>query len=96
MVVFIPNVNDPTYIKDLRPISLCNVFYKLVAKVLANRLIVVLDIILNNQSAFVPGRLMADNVLIANEISHYLTNMKEGKEGIAAVKAYMSKAYGSC
>lgn len=84
----------PEKVTELRPISSCNVVYKVVSKVLSNRLRQVLpDIITPNQSSFVPGRLISDNILIAYEITHYLLNKREGNLGYAAIKLDMSKAY---
>jgi hypothetical protein len=66
----------------------------MVAKVLANRLKDILsEIISPVQSAFVPGRLISDNILVAYELSHYMRGRRKGKNGYAAVKLDMSKAY---
>ena len=93
-IALIPKINNSTKISEFRPISLYNVSYKIVPKVLANRLKPLLStIIFKNQSAFVPGRLITDNVLIAFEIMHYLKKKKDGKEGYMAIKLDMSKAY---
>jgi hypothetical protein len=60
---------------------------------LANRLRLILDdVVSEEQSAFIPGRLITDNVLIAYECIHYLRN-KKGKSGACAVKVDMANAY---
>ncbi|MCH97677.1 CNGC5-like protein [Trifolium medium] len=72
-ICLIPKCENPTSMKDLRPISLCNVLYKMISKLLANRLKGCLNkCVSEEQSAFVEGRSILDNALIAIEVIHAL------------------------
>ncbi|GJR26264.1 RNA-directed DNA polymerase, eukaryota, reverse transcriptase zinc-binding domain protein [Tanacetum coccineum] len=61
----------PLKINDYRPISCCNVIYKCISKILTNRIIDgIKEVVSDNQSAFVPGRRISDNILITQELMH--------------------------
>lgn len=91
--MLIPKCKTPTKVTDNRPIYLCNVLYKIVSKVLANRLKKVLSLIISpNLSAFVVGRLITNNIIIAYEALHTMNNIK-GRHCFMALKLDMSKAY---
>jgi hypothetical protein len=93
-ICLIPKRDNPSSMGDYRPISLCNVLYKMVSKLLANRLKMVLDkCISEEQSAFVEGRYITDNALIAIEIIHALKRKTRGVKGELALKIDISKAY---
>lgn len=71
IITLIPKVKKAERIKDFRPISLCNVIYKIVAKAIANRLTGIMERVIDqNQSAFIPGRLITYNILIGFECMH--------------------------
>ncbi|CAL1369991.1 unnamed protein product [Linum trigynum] len=94
LMELIPKIKSPVSPKDFRPISLCNVLYKLVAKVLANRLKILLDqVISKEQSAFVSGRVITDNIMAAFECFHSVKKRKKSRVGYLAAKVDMAKAY---
>ncbi|KAM6583445.1 hypothetical protein CsatB_010447 [Cannabis sativa] len=75
-------------------IALCNVVYKIVSKVVANRLKSVMpSIISDTQSVFLQGRLISDNIMIAYEIMHHLKRKRRGRDDYMALKLDVSKAY---
>ena len=94
LIVLIPKVKEPKVLKDFRPISLCNVIYKVVSKCLVNRLRPILEEIISpNQSTFVPGRMITDNALIAFECIHSINQGNTNAQQFCAYKLDLSKAY---
>ena len=93
-ITLIFKVKSPEFITEFCPISLCNILYKLVSKVLANRLKKVLPhIISESQSAFQLDKAISDNILVAFETLHHMKMKKSGKMGYMALKLDMSKVY---
>jgi len=78
---------------DYRLISLCNVIYKLVTKTIMNQFKSILPRIISRcQSAFTPGRLISDDILVAYEIFHSM-HCYSGDHRSTTIKLDMSKAY---
>lgn len=93
-IVLIPKKKGTKDMKDFRPLSLCNVIYKIIAKILANRMKRILGCVISpTQSAFIPRRSITDNALIGFECIHTINNKRSGREGKVAMKLDMSKAY---
>ncbi|KAL4271633.1 hypothetical protein GQ457_13G009720 [Hibiscus cannabinus] len=91
ILVLICKSNNPTTMRHFWPINLCTIIYKIVAKKIINRMKAI--IINNTQAAFVKGRNITDNILIAHELVHSLNtgdlNLSQGD----ALKLDMEKAY---
>jgi len=93
LIALIPKVENPSTTAQFRLISLCNSFYKIIAKILVNRMRPLLEKIIDSvQSAFVPKGSIHDNILLTHEIMNKFKNMK-GKKAWVVLKLDMEKAY---
>nr|GEV36108.1 RNA-directed DNA polymerase, eukaryota, reverse transcriptase zinc-binding domain protein [Tanacetum cinerariifolium] len=92
-IALIPKTPDAKLVKDYRPISLIGCLYKIVAKILANRIVLVLSDLVNEvQSAFVTDHQILDGPFILNEIIQWC---KHKKKHSFIFKIYFEKAYDS-
>jgi exonuclease III len=90
-ITLIPKEERVTHPKQFRPISLCNVIYKIITKVIANRLKPILPLIISKeQSGYVEGRQIMDSVILANEVVH---SLKTSNTPGMLIKLDLSKAF---
>lgn len=89
-IILIPKIEIRSNTNHFRPISLYSTIYKIISKIIANRLIkvVVGRIIHPLDRAYFHQQLIQDNVLIAREVFHSFKN-KKGKRRLLAIKLYM-------
>lgn len=93
-IVLIPKVTCPESVSQYRPISLCNFSFKILSKVLANRLKPFLpELISLMQNAFIAERLIQENIGLAHELFHFLKLRKAKWKYDLAIKLDMHKAY---
>lgn len=91
-IVLIPNIPNAASTSDFRPNLLLDTVYKIISKLLASRLHIALSkVISNSQSAFIPERLLAENVLLAMEIVHGYNRRNINPRGM--LKVDLRKAF---
>ena len=93
MLVLIPKVLKPEKIMQFRPISLCNVLFKIITKMMVLRLKHLMPKLIGPaQASFIPGRLSQDNIVIVQEAVHSMRR-KKGRRGWMLLKLDLEKAY---
>lgn len=93
-IALISKKKNPELVSNYRLVSLSNVLYKILSKVLANRLKKIFpQIISYAQSAFVLDRLIIDTVLLEYELIHHLRQKQRGNRGFMSLKLDINKAY---
>ncbi|XP_072084360.1 uncharacterized protein [Arachis hypogaea] len=93
LITLIPKVEPIVTLKQMCPISLCNVSYKVITKILSRRLRGIMEkVVKPTQSIFVLGRHTSDNIIITQEVINCMRNRK-GKKGWMAIKIDLEKAY---
>ncbi|KAL0285152.1 UNVERIFIED_CONTAM: Retrovirus-related Pol polyprotein from type-2 retrotransposable element R2DM [Sesamum radiatum] len=94
VLVLIPKVQMPTRIPEFRPIACCNVLYKAISKILVKRMQRVLHKLIDySQNAFIPGRCIADNIMLAQELLSGYNQARLPKR--CTIKIDIQKAYDS-
>lgn len=77
-VSLIPKKNNPRSIEDYRPISVVGSMYKIISKLIANRIKCVIgEVVSDTQLGFIKGRYIFDGILNANEALHWLKKKKK-------------------
>jgi len=93
LIVLIPKIDKLEFTSQFRPIALCNVIYKIITKVIVNRIKPFLnEIISPYQSSFIPGRTIHHNIVVAQEMVHAMARMK-GNKMFMSIKIDLEKAY---
>ena len=92
-ITLIPKISFPDEVSHFRPISLCNVIYKTISKILVNTLKPFMDNLISPfQNAFIKGRNISNNILISHEIMDILRKKKGRKSSFGALKIDMKKS----
>lgn len=94
LLVVIPKELVPTSMRSFRPLSFCNVPIKVLCKVIVNRLKSLLqDVIMPNQTSFIPGQQIMDNIMTCQEVVHSL-KYTQAMHGGMIMMLDLEKAYG--
>lgn len=94
ILTLVPKKPNASFMGDFRPVTCCNVLYKCITKIISNRMIPILDYLVSwNQSAFIPGRKISENVLLAQELVRNY-HWKDGQPR-CTMKIDLMKAYDS-